>query len=60
MRPGDGADRSRTIGKGNDPEKSAANRQNSALFHSRRHGMDDQVRVLRKTDGDSGDFARIA
>lgn len=37
VRPGDGADRNRTIGKGNDPGKSAANRQNPAPFHSHRH-----------------------
>ena len=49
MRPGDGADRSRTIGKGNDPEKSAANRQNSALFHSRRQCGE------RSVQGHSGD-----
>ncbi len=35
--PGDGADRSGTIGEGNDPGKSAANRQNSALSQSHRH-----------------------
>ena len=34
--PGDGADRSGTIGKGNDPGKSAANRQISALSQSHR------------------------